>query len=427
MKGGGPNHRHGHCSKKALVMLRLAIISAIAAIVVIALIVLCVVRWDAWFGNPGEAPYDAPATPARVMLTFGDSHPDSRNISWTCGTDVKPSCVSLIDTADTTRISIQATGETFASRSGKAAYYVARLRHLRQGHTYRYRVTTANRHSPWHTFRMPQTDRRTLSFIYSGDIQDTTGGIANSLLRQAFRSHPDAQLLICGGDLTERPTDAFWGETFCSLDSICQSLPVMTAAGNHEYLKGIKCEMERRFDLIHSYYLDSMEDDNHVFTLTLGPAQFFVLDSNRELPYLLQQADWLKKALSNSRAQWKIIVMHHPLYSLRGKYNNILQRWVFNPIIRKHGVDLVLQGHEHAYGRRLSRDAAGRATTPLYITSTCSPKFYRIKHRGYHDKAIADKRMLQKVSIAGDTLTTTAFDPLSGQIYDSLSIVKKRN
>ena len=284
-------------------MLRLTITLLLVAIAVIALTVLCIVRWDAWFGNPDEAPYDPPSTPDRVMLTFGDSRPESRNISWTCGTDLKPSFVSLIDTADTTRIRIPATGETFASRSGKAAYYVARLRHLRPGHTYRYRVTTANRHSPWHTFRMPQADQQTLSFIYSGDIQDTIGGIANILLRQAFKRHPDAQFLICGGDLTERPTDAFWGETFCSLDSICQSLPVLTAAGNHEYLKGIVCEMERRFDLIHSYYLDSMEDDNHIFTLTLGPAQFFVLDSNRELPSLLQQANWLEEALSTSRAQ----------------------------------------------------------------------------------------------------------------------------
>lgn len=407
-------------------MLRLTITLLLVAIVVIALTVLCIVRWDAWFGNPDEAPYDPPSTPDRVMLTFGDSRPESRNISWTCGTDLKPSFVSLIDTADTTRIRIPATGETFASRSGKAAYYVARLRHLRPGHTYRYRVTTANRHSPWHTFRMPQADQQTLSFIYSGDIQDTIGGIANILLRQAFKRHPDAQFLICGGDLTERPTDAFWGETFCSLDSICQSHPVLTAAGNHEYLKGIVCEMERRFDLIHSYYLDSMEDDNHIFTLTLGPAQFFVLDSNRELPSLLQQANWLEEALSTSRAQWKIVVLHHPLYSLRGEYNNILQRWVFNPIIQTHRVDLVLQGHEHAYGRRLSRDTAGRATTPLYTTSTCSPKFYRIKHRGHHDKAIANKRMLQKVSITGNTLTMTAFDPLSGHLYDSLSIVKQR-
>ena len=34
--------------------------------------------------------------------------------------------------------------------------------------------------------------------------------------------------------------------------------------------------------------------------------------------------------------------------------------------------------------------------------------------------------MLQKVSITGNTLTMTAFDPLSGHLYDSLSIVKQR-
>ena len=211
-------------------MIRLAIVTTIIAVIVIALVVLCIVRYDAWFSNPEEAPYDAPDTPARVMLTFGDAHSDSRNISWTCGMRVKPSFVILADETDNTSIRISAKGEAFASRSGEAAYYVAKLRHLHPGHTYRYRVSTDSRHSPWYRFKMPETDERTLSFIFAGDIQDTIGGIANILLRQTFRRNPEAQFLLSGGDLTERPTDAFWNETFRSIDSIGQSMPVLPSA-----------------------------------------------------------------------------------------------------------------------------------------------------------------------------------------------------
>ena len=407
-------------------MIRLAIVTTIIAVIVIALVVLCIVRYDAWFSNPEEAPYDAPDTPARVMLTFGDAHSDSRNISWTCGMRVKPSFVILADETDNTSIRISAKGEAFASRSGEAAYYVAKLRHLHPGHTYRYRVSTDSRHSPWYRFKMPETDERTLSFIFAGDIQDTIGGIANILLRQTFRRNPEAQFLLSGGDLTERPTDAFWNETFRSIDSIGQSMPVLAVAGNHEYIKGVPGKLERRFALTHSYYLDSMEEENHVFTITIGQAQFFLLDSNRELPYILQQAQWMKEAMKASQARWKIVVLHHPLYSLRGEYNNILLRWAMDDIVRQNGVDLVLQGHEHAYGSRFSRDEQGRPTTPVYTISHCSPKHYRVKYRGYYDKVVTDTRMLQKVHIAGDTLTMTAFNPQTGSLYDSISIVKKK-
>ena len=73
--------------------------------------------------------------------------------------------------------------------------------------------------------------------------------------------------------------------------------------------------------------------DNQVYTLNYGPVQFFLLDSNRELPYLLTQRDWLKAQLEQSRARWKIVVLHHPLFSIRSRSRNLIQRWVFNDLL----------------------------------------------------------------------------------------------
>ena len=97
---------------------------------------------------------------------------------------------------------------------------MARLRDLKAGHTYQYRVCTGGKKSDWYEFQLPQPQERETSFLYMGDIQDSIGGIANQLLKAAFKQNPDAAFLVCGGDLTERPTDAYWGETFESLDSI---------------------------------------------------------------------------------------------------------------------------------------------------------------------------------------------------------------
>ena len=387
----------------------------------------CASRWDVWFHNPEEAPYEASAIPTRVLLTFGDEDGmRSRNVSWMCGDEVQAAHVELVDNAqlnDNCQLStlnsqlIQATGEVFESRSGKAAYYVARLRDLKEGHTYRYRVCTGKEHSEWYEFHLPHQDEHETAFIYMGDIQDSIGGIANQLLKAAFRQNPDAAFFVCGGDLTERPTDAYWGETFESLDSIGQVMPVLTVTGNHDYLKGVICQLERRFSLIHSYYLDSMVGENQVFTVRYKDVQLFCLDSNRELFYLWTQRKWLEEQLMKSQAKWKIVVAHHPFYSVRGEMNNLIQRWMFDDLIQEYGVNLVLQGHEHAYARRTVKPS------PTYIISHCSPKGYRINPpEGRFDRIEKDIRTYQKVRISSDTLFLTTFNAETGTLIDSLCI-----
>ncbi len=410
-------------------------------LLIVALCCWCASRWNVWFENPEEDAYEPSDVPARILLSFGDEDGEcNRNISWTCGTEVKESFVELSTlNCQLSTVNCQlspAIGEVFASRHGKAAYYVARLRDLKAGHTYRYRVCTGGKKSDWHEFHLPQAHESETTFLYMGDIQDSIGGIANHLLREAFRRNPDTEFLVCGGDLTERPTDAYWGETFETLDSVGQSVPVLTITGNHDYLKGIVCQLERRFSLIHSYFLDSMVGENQVFTVRYKNVQLFCLDSNREFFYLWTQRRWLEEQLEKSRAKWKIVVLHHPLYSIRSSMNNLIQRWMFNDIIREHGVDVVLQGHEHAYARMTTSSQPStlnsklstlnsKLSPPIYTVSHCSPKSYRIEFDEMVDKFGTGSRYYQMVRTRGDTLFLTAWDANEGTLYDSLYIVKR--
>lgn len=113
---------------------------SITAVILIALGCWINSRWNAWFGNPPEAVYSPLNEPGRILLTFGDENALSRNISWQYDSIVYPSHVELTDTFSKDTLHIDATGEVFQSRSGKAAYYVARLRSLKPSHSYSYRV-----------------------------------------------------------------------------------------------------------------------------------------------------------------------------------------------------------------------------------------------------------------------------------------------
>jgi 3',5'-cyclic AMP phosphodiesterase CpdA len=81
--------------------------------------------------------------------------------------------------------------------------------------------------------------------------------------------------------------------------------------------------------------------------LTTGGVRFFALDSN----YLSkEQLDWVDKELGSSSSDWKIAFFHHPLYSSGRTHGSSLEtRSVLEPLFVKHGVSLVLTGHDHIY------------------------------------------------------------------------------
>ena len=77
--------------------------------------------------------------------------------------------------------------------------------------------------------------------------------------------------------------------------------------------------------------------------------RFFALDSN----YIdAKQLGWLDKELAASGSDWKICFFHHPPYSSGETHGSAeVQREQLEPIFVKHGVNVVLNGHEHFYER----------------------------------------------------------------------------
>jgi hypothetical protein len=82
---------------------------------------------------------------------------------------------------------------------------------------------------------------------------------------------------------------------------------------------------------------------------TFGDVLIVGLDSNDAGDR--RQRAFLEHQLSTSDAPWKIVALHHPPYSAgyQGSAEDV--RSIYAPIFERHGVQLVLSGHDHDYQR----------------------------------------------------------------------------
>ncbi|MTJ54407.1 metallophosphoesterase [Anabaena sp. UHCC 0253] len=86
------------------------------------------------------------------------------------------------------------------------------------------------------------------------------------------------------------------------------------------------------------------------YTFGQDQVQFFALDTNGNADWA-NQLVWLEKELSISKAPWKVVFGHHPIYSSGnyGSNKNFIK--TFTPLFTKYNVQLYLNGHEHNYER----------------------------------------------------------------------------
>jgi 4-amino-4-deoxy-L-arabinose transferase-like glycosyltransferase len=123
------------------------------------------------------------------------------------------------------------------------------------------------------------------------------------------------------------------------------NVPFYAALGNHDLDHGLE-EFELNYPLFNMkgrrYYSRKMGEDL---------VEFFMLDSNTLNENDQEQAAWFENALSQSKANWKVAVLHHPIHSTGSHVPSPARQKLLEPIFDKYGVSIVLQGHNHLYER----------------------------------------------------------------------------
>jgi len=148
--------------------------------------------------------------------------------------------------------------------------------------------------------------------------------------------------------------------------------------------------------------------------------QFFALDS---VNLDDEQLSWFDRQLSESKADWKIVFFHHPIYS-SGRYalSSAARRSTLEHVLIEHQVDVVFAGHEHLYERMVPQ------TGVMYfvVGASGAVRTGDLRPSPYQAKGYDGDLSFMVVEIAGDSLyfrTVTR----TGETIDSGKIVKGKS
>jgi 3',5'-cyclic AMP phosphodiesterase CpdA len=145
--------------------------------------------------------------------------------------------------------------------------------------------------------------------------------------------------------------------------------------------------------------------------------QFFALDSvNLDNGQLI----WFDRQLSESKADWKIVFFHHPIYS-SGRYaeSSAARRSTLENALIEHQVDVVFAGHEHVYERM----APQSGVVHFVVGASGSARVGDLKPSRYQAVGYDRDLSFMLVEIAGNAMYFRALNRL-GETIDSGKIVK---
>jgi hypothetical protein len=287
--------------------------------------------------------------------------------------------------------------------------------------------------SPWRSVRTAPGRSKAVRFLYLGDPQ--TGLEAwGKLLQHALERNPDAGFLLIAGDLVDRGNERTnWDHFFLRAAGVFDRLPMMPCAGNHDYL-------DRGPRLYRAFF--SLPENGPegvapglVYSFEYADAFIAVLDSTSALyepATARRQADWLDARLARTRASWKFVMFHHPVYASHPTRESPSLRAAWEPVFDRHHVDLVLQGHDHAYLRSYPMRAGHRVASPaegtVYVVSVSGDKYYDQNERDYTALGLTQRSTYQTIDIEPDErrLVYRVWDT-NGREFDRLVIEKRQS
>ncbi len=377
--------------------------------------------------------------PSRVILNLTENPATEMAVTWRTMEKVdKPVAHLTKATADTkfgdAVKELPAKTEILKVDDTKTCYqHSIILKNLNPETTYAYRVGTKENWSEWNHFTTASKQEKNFRFVYLGDVQNGIYTMTSRVLRAAYKQAPDARFWLYAGDIVNiGENDDEWQEYFDAIGWIGRTTPMVFLPGNHEYPRKIVDGKKTRV-LNHLWRPQFTLPENGVegleetaYYIDYEDVKIVTLNGNEKLE---EQANWLDDLLAKNDKEWIIVSTHQPFYNTASGRSGENRRELFLPIFDKYGVDLVLQGHDHAYGRsyKLKNNKVVDDSEPgtYYVVSVAGTKVYNMKeeNKKYMAKMANGKQLFQVIDVTEDKLIYNSYDA-TGDHFDSFEIKK---
>lgn len=417
--------------------------------------------------------------PDRIILTFAGDPATTMAVTWRTSTDVTTAFAEIVPAGPGPNFPkgaqrVAARTEALATDLNKAHFHSVQFEGLQPATKYAYRVGDGENFSEWFQFTTAGDRPEPFEFLYFGDAQNDIRTHWSRVVREAFRDAPKARFAIHAGDLVNRgDSDAAWGEWFQAGGWLNAMIPSVPVPGNHDQAKnsfglsGLTPHWRAQFTLP-EHGPSGVEET--CYTLVYQGVRIIALDSNRQIE---AQTRWLTDVLQANKAHWVICTFHHPIFSTAKARDNAALRAAWKPAFDRFRVDLVLQGHDHTYGRTgldtppaktagatattqsvgNSGAAAGfeatdrpstretpqaaestpsaglanrtaAATGTVYVVSVSGPKMYSLQPEPMLKRTAENTQLYQIIRVEGDTLRFEARTAV-GELYDAFLLRKR--
>ncbi len=388
--------------------------------------------------------------PDRVILTFCGDPRTTQAVTWRTSTEIVKGLAEIAVATHGPEFSKQVKGveavtSALVSDLNSSHYHSVVFRDLEPGTKYAYRVGDGVNWSEWFHFSTASDEPEPFSFIYFGDAQNNLRSMWSRVIREAYSDAPKAKFLLHAGDLINiAQSDADWGEWFGAGGWLNATVPSVPVVGNHEQHKredgtrGLTHHWRPQFTLPEQGPAGLEET---VYSFDYQNAKIIILNSNTQHA---EQGVWLEEVLSRNTQPWVIVSFHHPIFSTAKDRDNAGLRAAWKPILDKYQVDLVLQGHDHSYGRTglttpldlpkdLPKSDVANVPTGLtardehhgtvYVVSVSGPKMYNVDQKPFMVRMAEDTQLYQVIKVEGMKLTYEARTAV-GALYDTFELHK---
>ena len=390
-------------------------------------------------------------TPDHIVLTWTDDPHTTQTISWRTDPSVTTGSVrfqkgSSVASAAAVRL---ASRSDFITDLGPVAQFSVTITGLEPGASYSYQVGTPGAWSKSSTFSTEKKGLGAFTFLVFGDSQsgiadDPEYGPWKTTVQNAFAAFRDARFLVNVGDLVEvGQSCAHWNAWFDAAAGVIDRIPEMAVEGNHETYGAGAVGSVKPFYLAVQFPLPRNGPDGlegQVYSWDYGAVHFVVLDcqEDEEGPtygdILSAQAAWLDDDLGRTKQPWKIVFFHKTPYYLKASRTNEAVKAAFCPVLDKHHVDVVFNGHDHGIARTYALKADEMVARPsqgtIYVvTGRSGNKAYpdlsrKVWNTFFYDPQDQPNYLVARVE--GQTLTIRSMKQ-DGTLIDTFSIDKVRD